>query len=195
MSPSAALVIRPRRTSGLPFCQCSPVTAFGASAPPRPATIVMGNSRPLAAWIVMMRSESSPSSVLSSTRSTSSMRRSTHARYSASVPPVASLHARASSMTYRTLSPRLAGHLLAFAQRRGDAAPAVVQLGEQLGGRALVLAPAELIERAQRVADDARLLACTPGSRVGTGAARRRCRAGSASVGGRRSRRSTCAAR
>ena len=55
--------------------------------------------------------------------------------------------------------PRLPGHLRAFRQGRGDPAPAVVQLGDQLRRRALVLAPAELIDHAQRVADVAGLSA------------------------------------
>ena len=50
--------------------------------------------------------------------------------------------------------PCLAGHLLAFVQRRGNATPVVVQLGDQLGGCSLVFATAELLDRAQRVADD-----------------------------------------
>ena len=58
--------------------------------------------------------------------------------------------------------PRFAGHLLAFAQRRGDSPPAVVELGEQLGRGALVLSPTELLEHPQGIADDARILGVDP---------------------------------
>ena len=54
-------------------------------------------------------------------------------------------------------TPRLPGHLLPFGQRRGNAAPLVVELGDQFRRRALVLAPAELVDRPQSVADDAGL--------------------------------------
>ena len=59
-------------------------------------------------------------------------------------------------------APCLAGHLFAFVQRRGDAAPAVIELGNQLGRRALVLASAKLIDSSQGLADDAGLVGEDP---------------------------------
>ena len=62
-------------------------------------------------------------------------------------------------MTYRTRRQVSPSDLRAFAKGRGDASPAVVQLGEQLGRGSLVLASTELLDGPQCVADDARLLA------------------------------------
>ena len=68
-----------------------------------PETIVIGNSSPLALWIVMMRTASSSVSgrIDSATRAPSAVCRVTQRRYWRRLPPVASLHARAWSMTKR----------------------------------------------------------------------------------------------
>ncbi len=69
-----------------------------------PDTIVMGNCRPFAPWMVMMLTASSSvsGSTVSATRALSDACRRAHSRYSRSEPPSASLHARAWSMTNRS---------------------------------------------------------------------------------------------
>ena len=62
-----------------------------------PLTTAIGNSRPLAAWIVMIRTASSSDSgsTASATRLPSLLWRPTHWRYSRRLPSVASPHSRA----------------------------------------------------------------------------------------------------
>ena len=82
-----------RRAAG----RCGPVDM--------PDTIVIGNSRPLAAWIVMIRTASSSvsGSTASATRAPSArLLRRPSAGTARRLPPVASLHARAWSMTKRS---------------------------------------------------------------------------------------------
>ena len=66
-----------------------------------PDTIVIGNSRPFAAWMVMMRTASSSvsGSTASATRAPSAVWCSTHCRYWRRLPPADSLQLRAWSVT------------------------------------------------------------------------------------------------
>ena len=82
----------------------APGAGAACGAVDMPLRMVMGNSRPLAAWMVMIRTASSSDSgsTASATRLPSLLWRATHWRYSRRLPSVASPHSRAWSMTNRS---------------------------------------------------------------------------------------------
>ena len=137
-------VARRRRSAGTPP---RAARAVRCGTVDMPDTIVIGNSRPLAAWMVMMRTASSSVSgrTASATRAPSGVCSSTQCRYWRRLPPVASLHARAWSMTNRSRR-----HTSRGGRRRSRARrPA----GRGRCGRAAPTAPASalVVQRAQVV--------------------------------------------